>query len=207
MAHSSESNHLLARVNSSQTQQTKICVCSPLKNLCLPSKAAALILLWTANVGMMYHTVMTTVSAVVALFIQQPNSALSMCAPLPYALFAIVMMFYPLSGFIADVCCGRLKTVVVSLVLLLISNVFILLGISVFQTMTHQNLRSLVLNQGIVVLILAVLSLLTFVVGLVGYQANFIIQLGLDQHQAVTWVSLFIMLHGLSSVLNHLCTS
>ena len=26
--------------------------------------------------------------------------------PLPYAILAIVMMFYPLSGFIADVCCG-----------------------------------------------------------------------------------------------------
>ena len=33
---------------------------------------------------------------------------------LPYVII-IVMIFYPVSGFIADVCCGQLKIVVVSL--------------------------------------------------------------------------------------------
>ena len=48
-------------------------------------------------------------------------------------------------------------------------------------------------DQGIVVVILACLSLLLFIIGLVGYQAN-IIQLGLDQlfEAPSQYLSLFI---------------
>ena len=51
----------------------------------------------------------------------QPKTILSMYMPLPFASLAFVMMFYPLSRFTADVCCGRLKTVVVSLLILLVT--------------------------------------------------------------------------------------
>jgi hypothetical protein len=37
---------------------------------------------------------------------------------LPYAVLAFVSMFYPLSGFIADVRCGRLKSVTIGLCLI-----------------------------------------------------------------------------------------
>ena len=46
-----------------------------------------------------------------------------------YAILALVMMFYPLSGFIADVCCGRLKIAIISLVILLVYLVILLIGI------------------------------------------------------------------------------
>ena len=174
-------------------QQKNFCARHRMKKLSVPSKAAALILLWTAIVGMMYHEIVT-LSAVGVLSTPQPNLIISSYDPLPYAILAIVMIFYPLSGFIADVCCGRLKTVVVSLILLLISNFLLLLGVTVFQTIKHQNLHSLVLKQGIVAVILLVFSLLTFVVGLAGYQANFI-QFGLDQLFEAPSLNLGLFIH------------
>ena len=154
--------------------------CHPLKHLCLPSKAAILVLLWTAIVGAMYHY-LVGLSAILVMSIQQPNTTLSQYEPLPYALLALVMMLYPLSGFIADVCCGRLKIVVISLISLLICGVLLLLGLTVLVTVRQARIiLALRHNQGMLVIILAVLSLVSFIIGLAGYQANFV-QLGLDQ--------------------------
>ena len=180
----SESSRLLintASEDSSPFQQKSVCISyPPSKHLCLPSKAAILILLWTIIVGAMYHC-LVGLSAILVMSIQQPNTILSVYEPLPYAILAIVMMFYPLSGFIADVCCGRLKTVVISLISLLICWVLFLLGVSVLVTIKQPKIiLALGHNQGILVFVLAFLSLLFFIVGLTGYQANFI-QLGLDQ--------------------------
>ena len=179
----SESSHLLVNTASysSPIQQKSVCIlCPPSKHFCLPSKAAILILLWTIIVGAMYHY-LVGLSAILVMSVPQPNTILSVYEPLPYAILAIVMMFYPLSGFIADVCCGRMKTVVISLISLLICWVLFLLGLSVSVTIKQSRvLLAIRHNQGIFVLILAVLSLLFFIIGLTGYQANFI-QLGLDQ--------------------------
>ena len=58
----SESSRLLvntASEDSSPLQQKSVCIsCPPSKHLCLPSKAAILILLWTAIVGAMYYIFM-----------------------------------------------------------------------------------------------------------------------------------------------------
>ena len=60
MAHTSQSTHLLVNTASedpsSPLQQRSVCISCPLsKHLCLPSKAAILILLWTAIVRTMYY--------------------------------------------------------------------------------------------------------------------------------------------------------
>ena len=91
-----------------------------LKHLCLPSKAAILILLWTAIIGTLYYFVLG--AAVLATDYNQQTSYIniSLYDSIPYAILALVMIFYPLSGFIADVCCGQLiKTIVTSLCSLL----------------------------------------------------------------------------------------
>ena len=125
MVHPSESTHLLVNTageeDSSplQSQQRACTSCPPPKHLCLPSKAATLILLWTAIVGAMYYTFMDSAAAI-EIDRSQINSRITIILyePLLYAILAFVMMLYPLSGFIADVCCGRLKTVVISLIVL-----------------------------------------------------------------------------------------
>ena len=68
----------------------------------------------------------------------------------------------------------------ISLVVLLIFIVLCAIVLVIAKTLRHYNLHAFTHNQGILVVILASLSLLLFIVGLVGYQANFI-QLGLDQ--------------------------
>ena len=180
----SESTHLLVNTasDSSPLQQKSVCIsCPPSKHLCLPSKSAILILLWTAIVGALYHN-FVGFSAFLVITNSRPDTNISMYEPLPYAILAIVMMFYPLSGFIADICCGRLRTVIVSLILLLCCWVVSLLGLSVMETLELPDPIAHVLthNQGILFVILAFLSLFAFIIGVVGYQANFI-QLGLDQ--------------------------
>ena len=187
MAHAAgltESSHLLVNTasedSSSALQQKSVCIsCLPSKHLCLPSKAAILILLWTAIVGAMYHN-LVSLSVLLVLNYTQPNTILSQYEPLLYAILAIVMMFYPLSGFIADVCCGRLKIVVISLVCLSICWILLLLVLFVLVTIPHPIFLLLKHNQGILAAILSFLMLLAFIIGLAGYQANFI-QLGLDQ--------------------------
>ena len=182
----SESSRLLVNTasedSSSPLQQKSVCSSYPPSNLlCLPSKAAILILFWTAIVGAMYFN-FVGFSAVLVLSNQTPNAILSEYEPLPYAILAIVMMFYPLSGFIADVCCGRLKTVVVSLIFLVSCWIVVLVALSVVASISKPEIEisNLKHNQGLVVVILALISLFTFITGLAGYQANFI-QLGLDQ--------------------------
>ena len=203
VAHPSESTPLVINTasedSSSPLQQKSACCISrpPFKHLCLPSKAAILILLWTIIVGAMYY-IFVGFAAVLEIGRSQINTNFSVYDSLPYAIFATVMMFYPLSGFIADVCCGRLKTVVISLIILLFCLIILLITVLLTEEI-HSNFdHPLSNNRDILVVILAILSLFTFIIGLVGYQANFI-QLGLDQLRASIWVSLFTMLSGHSS--------
>ena len=138
----SESTCLLvntASEDSSPPQRKSVCIsCPPSKHLYLPSKAAILILLWTVNAGATYYNLLGF-SAM--LIIEDSHSGIvsSEYEPLLYAFLALVMMFYPLGGFIADVCCGRLKTVVVSLMFLLSFWIFALLGS--FVSIAIQNIN------------------------------------------------------------------
>ena len=173
----SESSHLLVNTasedSSSLCQQKSVCISCPLlKHLCLPSKAAILILLWTAVVGTVYYAAIFA-GALLTMSLSNPSISLSTYDSLPYATLAMVMMFYPLSGFITDVCCGRVKTIVISLICLLILVLLLSLGLSVSQTVTLHDFSSLHHNQGIFVIIVGLFSLIVFVIGLVGYQANF----------------------------------
>ena len=80
------------------------------KSLCVPSKGAILIIIWTATVGMLYNFLLSI--AVVLTYNNTPvGVSISLFDSVTYAILAIIMMFYPLSGFIADVYCGRLRTV------------------------------------------------------------------------------------------------
>ena len=187
----SESSSLLVdTVNRNFTSPGKSS--SSAQHVCLPSKAAIIILLWTAVVGIIYYF---SLESFAAFLLFQPHShILSILhdSP-PYAILAFVMMFYPLSGFIADVCCGRLKTVVASLVFLLISYVLLFLGGLVLATVARHISLDDSPTQKILVAVLGSFAALIFVIGLAGYQANFI-QLGLDHlfEAPSRYLSLFI---------------
>ena len=89
-------------------KKTKHC-----QRFCLPSKSATLMLFWTAVVGTVCYFVLIVT---VALIDSKPETidihvSLSTNDFLAYAILAIIAMVYPFSGLIADVYCGRLKTV------------------------------------------------------------------------------------------------
>ena len=148
-------------------------------------------------VGVIYYSLLLVVVLSVQAYKHKGVSA-AIYESITYAVLAFIMMFYPLSGLIADVCCGRLKTVAISLTAFLI---FLFVGISISIISTsmrsfHQsrNMSYFFSNApGIIVFILLIILLLLFVVGLSGYQANYI-QLGLDQlfEAPSRYLSLFI---------------
>ena len=167
--------------SSSRNRRRKCCLLG--QDFCLPYKAAYLILLWTVAVGLIYYSLLKSV--VGGVHINKTGSSVAIYESITYAVLAFIMMFYPLSGLIADVCCGRLKTVAISLTVFLI---FLFVGIS--TSIISISLRSFHIFRdmsylfsnapGIIVLILLIILFVLFVVGLSGYQANYI-QLGLDQ--------------------------
>ena len=148
---------------------------------CHPRQPCILILLWTAIVGVMYY-IFVGFTSMLEIDRSQINTNFSVYDSLPYAILALVMMFYPLSGFIADVCCGRLKTFVISLITLLFCLIILLIAVLLVEEIQcHSNFdHPLNNNRGILVVILTFLSLFAFIIGLARYVASFI-QLGLDQ--------------------------
>ena len=120
----------------------------------------------------------------------------------------LCLSLYPLSGLIADVCCGRLRTVAVSsccilafvLLLCIIETIVLTAGLK-YYNFPFDNF------EGTVACLLCIISLIFFIVGLAGYQANFI-QFGLDQPYlklpVIIWDSLYTTQHGaLIWVLSH----
>ena len=105
---SSEAQPLLTQSSNSQPLLQTTRICCREKYLCLSSKAAILIILWTAVVGTAY----TFIKDLVAIMINTSHYACTVDVAvldlIPYAVLAVIMTFYPLSGFIADVCCGCL---------------------------------------------------------------------------------------------------
>ena len=101
------------------SQQKIIRSCLLIRKICLPSKAAIYVLFSAAIVGCIYYTLMGTVVAFIVSSSSYLNVPSSVYFSLPYAILALVMIFYPLGGFIADVYCGRFRIIKISLYLLL----------------------------------------------------------------------------------------
>ena len=94
-------------------------------------------------------------------------------------------MFYPLSGFMANVYCGRHKTVTISLCLILPFALLVCVVDFLWITLNQltSNDYSMYFHSKLshqLVLTLVLISTIFIMVGLVGYHANFI-QFGLDQ--------------------------
>ena len=153
------------------------------KNICLPSKAAILIILWTILVGTVYSCITTLLAFSIHGGKYTSPVDVGLIGMIPHAVLAIISTLYPLSGFIADNYCGRFKTVVLSTTFILLS--LLMCGI-VTLMISVQNEEFLYTNNhlshsdGILGLVLFILAIFLFVIGIAGYQANYI-QLGLDQ--------------------------
>ena len=177
-----ESSNLLPPESTIESRSRKTIRSRRLKYICIPSKAGAYVLLSALVVGCIYYTLLGTT---VAFINSTETSKISVYFSLPYAILALVMVFYPLSGFIADVCFGRFKIIRISLCLLLLFLFFVccveIMGLAKLHSIRFYNHPELFHSPlGVCVIILSLLALIFFIPGLAGYQAN-IIQFGLDQ--------------------------
>ena len=172
------------------------------RHLCLPSKAAVLILFWSAIVGTAYALAM---DATVAIGVVLTNDKINghkldnnilINVLVPYVCLALVMLLYPLSGFMADIWCGRYKAVIISMCILMCSLGGFAIGctIGMITEAHHIDNHSKLYKVGMdFLIVVVVIAFLLFIIGLSGFQANFI-QLGLDQlHEAPSeYLGLFV---------------
>ena len=169
--------------------------CSPLKqlsclpcNICVKSKAAMLILAWSMIIGAVYLVLLNSFG-VIGYSIQYYNehikkvqtsvNILIITIILVYTILALVLLVYPLSGYIADVWCGRYKAVTISLVLLCVA-LLLLCGATIIGITKSWHFLHFGLGHSIPFGVLVILTFILIVMSLSCYQAN-IIQLGLDQ--------------------------
>ena len=140
---------------------------------CLTSKAAVLILTWIVFVGTLHFVVCISMSLLI-----YSSNLVDIDVALPFVLrnffTMLLFVFYPLSGYLADVWCGRFRTIVASLALLLFSTALCL------GCLLPWYLFKLSLNNNALLYSLVVISLFVSIIGIAGYGANFI-QFGLDQ--------------------------
>ena len=182
---SSEIKYLLGHQNRFSFQSAaKSCLSS---NLCLPSKAAIILILWTAILSYTEALALAvgTINTLNAPHLYKSNEVYTDLAV--YAFLAFMMVTYPLWGFVADFCCGRFKVVMTSLCLFTVSaavacpTTLSLIGKDLGGSFKFGDFFK---SDSVAIFIPLLICFILFVIGFSGYKANFI-QLGLDQlHEA-----------------------
>ena len=140
---------------------------------CVSSKAAILVLLWNVFVGVICSNGKDFVFLNLFMMIVSTNIDISFSVVSLYSLTAIVYLFYPLSGFLADVYFGRFNTVSVSLTSLVCS--FIAGFLSLMLCLLHIGVvvKAVLFFFGCFCFLITMLSITS-------YKANSV-QFGLDQ--------------------------
>ena len=97
-----------------------------------------------------------------------------------YVFISTAVILYPVSGFLADVFCGRYRVVMISMCFFIVS--FILLSGAAALVLEQVNLNAYLLSRVKLTLfiMLVILFGITFGIGVRSYHSNYI-QFGLDQ--------------------------
>ena len=168
--------------------------CQLLKNICLPSKAAIILICLAVVVGAIniIFSVLSVLAAVV--FVGGHHIDESLAIFISYVFISMAVILYPVSGFLADVFCGRYRMVMISMCFFIAS--FVLLS-GVAALIVNSELYLLLLRWShvkvVFFILLVLLFWLMFGIGQRSYYANFI-QFGLDQLMEAPseYLSLFI---------------
>ena len=139
---------------------------------CVQPKAVVLILIWSMIVGILSFSCFNY-AFILLLFYVNALLHIDMCysSIILYSCIAFLYMFYPLSGCFADVCCGRFKTILISLSVLCCSVSLLV----IFYALTV----AISLSNTLVYIAMGI-TLFAAIMSIAGYGANFI-QFGLDQ--------------------------
>ena len=169
---SPESRPLISSVTLNPTHHRSAC-CTV--GLCVASKAAILVLMWNLFIGGIccISREYTFFYSIILLY-AQCDVDISLSIVVLYSLTAIIFLFYPLSGFLADVCFGRFNTVFMSLTSFTCSIVACLLSVIGMYLFHAEKVFQFIL------FLFCCLCLLIAMISVTGYKANSI-QFGLDQ--------------------------
>ena len=153
------------------------------RSCCVKSKAAVAILCWNFLIAFvigypMQFILLSTYgpgfnnndSIIPGLNLQEYVSIL-------YCLFALVYLFYPLAGCLADVKCGRYKTIIRSLWLITGSGLFVIIT-SAIITYLSDYYNSAIISK--IAIVAAVIVIIMVAFGYIPFNAN-VIQFGMDQ--------------------------
>ncbi len=165
--------------------------CSPC-SMCLTSKPVILLLLWELTVSGVLASVQYGLIIAVPAFdgSYEPITKLSFVyIACFYAALAMISSFYIVSGFLADICCGRYRMVTLGMGFLWAGVLMLVIVVIITATNPHApkalNIFRNILIGG---------ALLVAIPGLSGFYSN-TIQLGLDQLQDAPSNILGIFLH------------
>ena len=163
----------------SRTATVRACCHRQHQLLCVRSKPAFLVIIWKLFVAAVFGP---KVTAYILVFLKYGGLRglphFVAIALVSYASQALLTVFYPLGGFIADVCVGRFKMLLTSLWLTWIASLATSVGIAVLYYI-HLNNK---LTGGVEILFVVVGLVIGLVlyVGLAGFEAN-VVQFGTDQ--------------------------
>ena len=162
--------------------------------LCIQSRAAILIILWTLFIGFAFTSmlIVETHAIINSYNWRKTDKVVTYPATLLFGGMAVVALLNPVTGFMADISCGRFKVVIFCFGLVVFSYLacyICSMAYVVFEVKhpEHPKVPSAIGVMGFISL------LLTFI-GFAGYQANFI-QLGLDQQTTAPSEDLALFVH------------
>jgi len=135
---------------------------------CRQSKSLLLLLFWKVSISFVYRLVFNS-----SVYLRSFNDSLSIYIAVIIAL--IFLCTAPLASFVADVKCGRFKTLLFSTAIIILSNTFIVVGLSGLFFAIHSFGN---LYQTFLAMILA--GILPGLCGIIFFLGNFL-QFGTDQ--------------------------
>ena len=141
-----------------------------------------LILVWSMIIGAVYLVLLNSFGVIgynIQYYsehikkVQTSVNILIITIILVYAILAFVLLVYPLSGYFADVWCGRYKAVTISLVLLCVA-LLLLCGATVIGITKSWKCLDFGPGHSVPFGVLVTLSFIVFVMSLSCYQANIV---------------------------------
>ena len=149
---------------------------------CLKSKAALLILYWNMSIITLV-AIFTDPGTYISFFaaLDLPYGIKTIILVIYYSLAALLFIFFPLAGCLADIKCGRYKTVTRSLWIVFFTELILLVCAGVFlEISTHVNRGTFFLILIPILTFNALIELVTLFPSYISFSAN-VIQFGMDQ--------------------------
>ena len=144
-------------------------------DLCIPSKTGILLLFYSIVIGSLFSVIFVVGAVIAFKMVHKKFVGESYVISLAHILISLTTIVVPFCGFIADIFCGRFKTYMVSL-FLMIAGLFLLVFafLIIFTDFHVLNIHLPLSSLQILLFTIFCVSALLFTVGFAGYIANYV---------------------------------